>query len=204
MTELRVTPSQTIGPFFAYGLTARQYGYNYTSLADGHLAGADLHRRQQIVLSGTVFDGNGAPVTDAMLELWQPDLEGHYNRVPIEYPADNKTFVGFGRQGTGTATDARFTFTTLKPVVTHPAGRQSAGQHDAPHINVLLFMRGSLRLLCTRLYFADETEANERDSLLSTVPENRRQTLLAQPVADGHYRFDIRMQGEGETVFFDL
>jgi protocatechuate 3,4-dioxygenase, alpha subunit len=105
-------------------------------------------------------------------------------------------FSGFGRQGTGTDPDNRFIFETIKP------GPVDAEQ--APHISVIVFMRGLLTHAYTRVYFSDETEANARDPVLNSVPEDRRQTLIATREADGTYRFDIHMQGDAETVFFDV
>lgn len=196
MTPLPLTPSQTVGPFFAYGLTARQYGYDYTSLADGYVAGPALQQGEPIQITGRIFDGNGDPVSDAMVELWQADEAGQYRAGPVEYPNPPDAFTGFGRLGTGTTTDYHVAFITRKPGCT--------GTGDAPHSNVILFMRGSLRTLYTRLYFSDEPDANGQDALLNTIPADRRPTLIAQKVGNGQYTFDIHLQGLNETVFFDV
>lgn len=193
MNPLPITPSHTVGPFFAYGLTARQYGYDFTSLTNGKLTDYQL-ANQPVHIVGCVIDGAGNAISDAMIELWQADEAGQYRAEPIDYPNNANAFTGFGRLGTGTTADSRFAFLTVKP--------GSVGGL-APHINVILFMRGSLRTLYTRLYFSDETEANEQDDLLNSVAPDRRQTLIAQKT-DGGYRFDIRLQGGAETVFFDL
>ncbi|MEQ8397383.1 protocatechuate 3,4-dioxygenase subunit alpha [Thalassobaculum sp.] len=190
------TPSQTVGPYFAYGLTPEQYGYPLKAIAGGRLAD-DTAEGERIRIEGQVFDGNGAVIADAMIEIWQADAQGRYAH-PTDPRGSNSDFRGFGRFGTGTDPQNRFIFDTVKP------GAVGGGQ--APHINVVVFMRGMLLHAFTRLYFSDETEANASDTVLSAVPEDRRQTLIAQR-QDGPtctvYRFDIRMQGDAETVFFD-
>jgi protocatechuate 3,4-dioxygenase alpha subunit len=186
------TPSQTVGPFFAYGLTPEQYGYPFTSIASGEMAGEATGERIRIV--GQVIDGEGAPISDAMVELWQADEQGRY---ADREPGSNTGFSGFGRQGTGTDPEQRFVFDTVKP------GPVDAEQ--APHISVIVFMRGLLTHAYTRIYFSDEEQANARDPVLNSVPAERRHTLIAQRQDDGRtYRFDIRMQGDDETVFFDV
>ncbi|MBD0328195.1 MAG: protocatechuate 3,4-dioxygenase subunit alpha [Pyrinomonadaceae bacterium] len=195
MEKLRQTPSQTVGPFFAYSLTAEQYGYDYNSLINGLLMDNDTEG-ERIFITGNIYDGDGRTIPDAMVELWQADAQGHYRSLPINLKNDG--FTGFGRLGTGTDAQHRFQFTTTKP-------GSVAGQ--APHINVILFMRGSLRHLYTRLYFSDEAEANSKDELLKTIPEERLNTLIAQrkEYAGGTaYHFDMHMQGEKETIFFDV
>ena len=188
------TPSQTVGPFFAYGLSPEQYGYPFASIATGRMAD-EAAGAERIRIIGQVLDGEGAPVGDAMIEIWQADAQGRYaNRREA---GRNTQFTGFGRQGTGTDPESRFIFDTIKP------GPVDADQ--APHISVIVFMRGLLTHAYTRLYFSDEPQANARDPVLNSVPEDRRPTLIAMREEGGAtYRFDIRMQGEGETVFFDV
>jgi protocatechuate 3,4-dioxygenase, alpha subunit len=196
MEKLRTTPSQTIGPFFAYSLTAEQYGYDFNSLINSNLTDVNTEG-VRIFITGRILDGNGNTINDAMIELWQADPKGQYRLTPINHK--NAGFTGFGRLGTGTNAEHRFTFSTLKPA--------SISEGQAPHINVILFMRGSLRHLYTRLYFSDETKANAKDPLLIAVKPNRRNTLIAQRKdVNGQifYTFDIKIQGEGETVFFDV
>ena len=196
MEKLRQTPSQTVGPFFAYSLTAEQYGYAYNSLINGSLISPDTEG-ERIYITGNVFDGKGNTVSDAMIELWQADAQGRYRSEPINQKNDG--FTGFGRLGTGTDPQHCFRFTTIKP--------GSAGEGQAPHINVILFMRGSLHQLYTRLYFSDEAEANSKDEVLNNVPEERRNTLIAERKEYAgriDYHFDIHIQGENETVFFDV
>lgn len=190
----RQTPSQTVGPFFAYGLTPEQYGYPFASIATGRVAEDEVDGRH-IRIVGQVLDGAGTPVEDAMVEIWQADAEGRYPGAGDR--GRNTAFSGFGRHGTGTDPENRFIFDTVKP------GRVDAEQ--APHVNVIVFMRGLLTHAHTRIYFSDEAEANARDPVLNSVPEDRRATLMARRQEDGAtYRFDIRMQGDDETVFFDV
>ena len=195
MEKLRQTPSQTIGPFFAYGLTANQYGYDYNSIVTGSLIG-NAAEGEWIKIVGNVYDGNGDTVSDAMLELWQANAKGEYTKI---IKRENEGFKGFGRLGTGADPDSGFRFLTIKPGTTAP--------HQAPHIDVILFMRGSLHQLYTRIYFSDEAEANAKDELLMVVPEERRQTLIAHANINRgiqEYLFDIHMQGSRETVFFEI
>ena len=143
-------------------------------------------------LRGRVLDGNGEPVTDALVETWQADADGRF-----DHPDDPRGRVagrGFGRSET---VGGEYAVRTVKP------GRVPDGEGglQAPHVDVSVFARGLLDRLVTRLYFADETAANAEDPVLQSVPEHRRASLLAQPGDDG-YRLDIVLQGEAETVFF--
>ena len=190
------TPSQTVGPFFAYGLVPAQYGYAFASLFGPDLAQARTPGTP-IELRGRVLDGNGDAVGDAMIEIVHADAHGRHPASRAEVEASG--FRGFGRAGTGALPGHEFAFRTVKPGVT-PDGQ-------APHVNVILTMRGLLNHAFTRVYFDDETAANARDPVLLSVPEARRDTLIARrdPTAAGAvYRIDIRMQGEAETVFFDV
>jgi len=171
------TPSQTVGPYFAYGLVPQQYGYNFESLAGNDLT-KGLEGSKTITLTGKVYDGNEQPMEDAMIELWLDDGE---NRL-------------FGRYGTGTEEDKSFVFKAVKP-------KSVKGQ--APYISVILFMRGQLLHSYTRIYFEDEADLNETDEVLKAVSSERRPTLIAKKKGDG-YEFDIHMQGPLETVFFQL
>ena len=189
------TPSQTVGPFFAYGLTPELYGRS--RIADGRIAGPEVPG-EHILVTGRVLDGEGQPVPDAMLELWQADSRGRFAHPAAGGEAD---FYGFGRVGTDD--EGRYRFETVKPgPVPAPDGRR-----QAPHLALIVTARGLLGHLFTRIYFADEEEANAADPVLARVPEARRRTLLAarEPLPGGAlYRFDIHLQGENETVFFDL
>jgi protocatechuate 3,4-dioxygenase alpha subunit len=195
--RLQQTPSQTVGPYFAYGLTPEQYGYPFRAVAGAVLTDDDTSG-ERIRIVGRVLDGDGGPVPDAMIEIWQADAEGRYAH-PADQRGSNVRFKGFGRCGTGTDPEHRFVFDTIKP------GASEDGR--APHINVIVFMRGLLSHVFTRIYFADEAEANASDPVLASVEAARRHTLIAAretTPAGTFYRFDIRMQGPDETVFFDV
>ena len=169
---LKQTPSQTVGPYFAYGLTPEQYLYDYKSLAQNDLVSSD---EEHIVIRGRVFDGEENVIPDAMLEIW-----------------DNQNNL-FGRFGTGTEKDKSFVFKTKKPLST---------ERNAPFLSVILFMRGQLIHSYTRIYFSDEVK-NATDEVLSRIDNARRETLIAQK-KENYYLFDIYMQGNRETVFFDI
>lgn len=189
-----VTPSQTIGPFFAYGLTPGPYGYAHDEIHTSHLAG-DATEGEAITIEGRVFDGNGVSVHDAMVEIIQADAAGRYAREPR-----NDGFTGYGRFGTGASGkeedggDTHFRFHTVKPGATQEGA--------APFITVIVTMRGLLNHYITRLYFPDDDLST--DPVLQQVPEDRRQTLICRQLKGNRYGFDIHMQGDRETVFFDL
>jgi protocatechuate 3,4-dioxygenase alpha subunit len=190
------TPSQTVGPFFAYGLVPEQYGFQQmSSIASGDMAGADTDGTR-IRVEGRVFDAEGAVVPDAMIEVWQADSQGRHAH-PADGRGSNAGFSGFGRHGTGTDPENRFIFDTVKP--------GPIGDGQAPHLNLIVFMRGMPLHAYTRIYFPDEAEANAADPVLAVVPEDRRGTLIAakKDGADGGYVFDIHLRGDKETVFFD-
>jgi protocatechuate 3,4-dioxygenase, alpha subunit len=195
--SLKQTPSQTVGPYFAYALTPEQYGYPFPSIAGGTLVRGDTDG-ERIRIEGRVLDGEGEPVNDALVEIWQADAQGRYAH-PADPRSSNASFKGFGRTGTGADPENRFVFETVKP--------GSVDGTQAPHINVLVLMRGLLLHAGTRLYFSDERAANFKDPVLASVPPNRRDTLIAereQTSGGVVYRFDIRMQGPRETVFFEV
>lgn len=189
----RQTPSQTVGPFFSFGLAPEQYGYDFRSIA-GSAVADDSTPGARIRIFGRVYDGQGSILNDALIEIWQADAEGRYAH-PSDPRSSNAAFAGFGRTGTGTDPEKRFIFDTVMP-------GSVAGQ--APHITVIVLARGMLNHLFTRLYFEDQAEANARDPVLQSVPSDRRGTLLARRDGPATYRFDIRLQGDGETVFFDV
>lgn len=193
------TPSQTVGPYFAYGLLPHTYARR--SIATNRICKPDT-AGEHIRIVGRVFDGNGAPIEDAMLEVWQADTDGRYAS-----PADpnspllrDRSFRGFGR--TGTTPQGEFEFETIKP----GRVRGSGNALQAPHINLIVFSRGLLTHVYTRIYFDDEAAANSEDEILALVEHERRPTLIATREHDGTgivYRLDIHMQGDKETVFLE-
>ncbi len=193
MNTLLLTSSQTVGPFFAPTLLREDARRNV--LIQPETTG------ERIRIEGHVLDGDGVPVPDAMVEIWQANAHGRYN-----HPADrgsaalDPSFLGFGRSGT--AEDGSYWFETIKPGPVPFNGERM----QAPHICVTVFARGLLNHLVTRLYFEDEP-SNASDPVLQSVPADRRATLLARRQQEGNmtvYRFDIILQGPGETAFFNL
>lgn len=189
MAERGITPSQTVGPFFAYGLTPE--AYDARGIAGGTVATPD-DPGARVHVEGRVLDGAGEPVPDAMVEIWQADGEGRY-----AHPSGNAGFRGFGRVETDV--DGRFVFLTVKPGRVPGPG----GTLQAPHIAVSVFARGLLNRLATRIYFADDP-ANAEDPVLAVVSPARRATLVARREAEGVFAFDIRLHGPDETVFFEI
>jgi protocatechuate 3,4-dioxygenase, alpha subunit len=193
-----LTPSQTVGPFFAYGLTSNgQYDWNdafSNNLVTPETSG------ERIRVEGRVFDGDGQPVPDAMLEIWQADAQGRFSDPQDQRALPNSTFRGFGRCGTDPNGD--YAFDTIKPgPVPDPDGKP-----QAPHLLLAIFARGMLLHLYTRIYL-DSEAGNVADPVMALVPTERRATLIAtrQPgTGNAVYRFDIRLQGDNETVFFDI
>lgn len=185
--SLAQTPSQTVGPYFQIGLAWAYRSDLFPALP--------THDTRRLVVEGQVFDGDGAPIVDAVLELWQADPEGRF-----ETSADAADGVcGFGR----VPTDARgaFRFETVKPgrVATAGGTPQTSG---APHVSVVVSMRGLLLPVKTRIYFPADID-HAHDPVLALVPPERRHTLVAQPNGARALRWDVRMQGPEETVFFD-
>lgn len=192
-----LTPSQTVGPYFAYGLTPGSK-YEWNDAFSNDLVTPDV-TGDRIRIAGQVFDGDGAVVPDAMLEIWQADAQGRFADPQDKRALPNATFKGFGR--CGTSAKGEFAFETIKPgVVPDPDGKP-----QAPHVLLAVFARGMLLHLYTRIYFDDEAEKNAADPILALVPTERRATLIAKREAGGAtYRFDIHLQGDDETVFFDV
>jgi len=183
---LPVTGSQTVGPFFRIGMAPL---FREEFAAEG-VAGA------RVTIHGRVLDGDGMGVPDAQLEIWQADESGKYLE---EEEKGTEPFYGFGRVPTNEK--GEFRFTTIKPGCV--AGPRNSAQ--APHLVVLVFMRGLLRHLITRIYFGDEA-ANASDLILELVPEERRRTLIAnrEEASSMTYVWNVRLQGEEETAFFDV
>jgi protocatechuate 3,4-dioxygenase alpha subunit len=180
------TPSQTVGPFLSIGLPWAEGEYVVPEGTPGAFR-----------LGGSIYDGAGELVPDALIETWQADPAGRFADLHGHGgPSELEGFRGFGRSGYEEG-DGTWSVYTVKP---GPVPWLD-GRMQAPHIDVSVFARGMLHRQVTRIYFADEEEANAADPVLGAVPAERRSTLLAQPTDDG-YRFDIRLQGPDETVFF--
>jgi protocatechuate 3,4-dioxygenase alpha subunit len=193
-----ITPSQTVGPFFKYGLTPNGH-YAWNDAFTNNLVTPDISG-ERIRVEGRVFDGDGQPVSDCMLEIWQADAQGRFADPQDKRALPNSAFRGFGRCGTDP--DGAYAFDTIKPgPVPDPDGRA-----QAPHLLLAIFARGMLLHNYTRIYFDGEA-ANAADPVMALVPTERRGTLIAarQPGnGSAVYRFDIRLQGDNETVFFEV
>jgi protocatechuate 3,4-dioxygenase, alpha subunit len=183
MNILTQTPSQTLGPFFAYGLTPQQYGYDFAELLNNMQF--ESTKAPKITIVGAIYDGNGEEIPDAIVEIWQP-LDNTGQRADHE---------GIARSGTGTEAGSKFIFETIKP---------SLENGQLPFISLVVLMRGLLIHVYTRIYFDDEPVANALDYGYSQVPNKRKETLLARKTGENEYSFDIYMQGEKETVFFEF
>lgn len=179
------TPSQTVGPYYAIGLTLSNAHIEYRGAVSNRIEGAG----DRISISGKVFDGNGDEIHDAMIEILQADGDGQLS---------SDKFFGFARSETGMTDNHEFTFETVKP------GPLSS--NEAPYIAVIVYLRGLLLQAYTRIYFSDEAESNEQDAIFSQLPGDRRETLIAQrdTSEQAHYQFDIHMQGQNETLFFKV
>jgi protocatechuate 3,4-dioxygenase alpha subunit len=178
------TPSQTVGPFFAFGLPF-----------DGGERVVEPSDPDALRIEGTVFDGAGDRLDDVLIEIWQANRAGRYR-----HPEDDREelpledgFIGFGRCATDA--DGRFSFVTVKPGAVAP---------EAPHINVIVLARGLLRHLFTRIYFPDEPERNAADPLLSSLADEAVRATLIAHQRNGVLRFDIHLQGERQTAFLDV
>jgi protocatechuate 3,4-dioxygenase, alpha subunit len=192
VTIVEITPSQTVGPYLSLGLPWPQGPY----VVPEGTAGA-------IVITGQVFDGNNQPLTDALVETWQADENGRFNHPDDPRGAASSPtagFRGFGRCPTDG--QGRYRIVTVRPgCLPTPSG-----EVEAPHLDVNVFARGLLNRVVTRIYFPDETAANAVDPVLAGVDPGRRDTLIAAaaPGSASEFRFDIRLQGGKETVFFDV
>lgn len=190
--DLIPTPSQTVGPFFHFSLTSDKHCIR-------RIAGPEA-QGEKLWLTCRVFDGAGQPVNDAMIEVWQADAEGRYHSAgESEDNASGAAFSGFGRMPT--SEDGSCEFESIKPGCVPGPGDVP----QAPHLEVAVLARGLLKQLFTRIYFAGD-QANQADPVLMLMPGERRETLMAHPDPSrpAHWRFDIRLQGEQETVFFDV
>jgi protocatechuate 3,4-dioxygenase alpha subunit len=193
MKKRIATPSQTVGPFYHFALDRPEWS---DLTVDGALG-------QKIRIEGRIYDGEGVPCPDAFLEIWQADAGGKYNHPDdTQDKKPDPKFRGFGRASADK--DGVYRFTTIMPGRVPGPGNTL----QAPHINVSVFARGLLRHLVTRIYFADHAEANEVDPVLSRIEDPAvRKTIIAEKTDGGTiptYRFDVILQGEGETAFFEV
>jgi protocatechuate 3,4-dioxygenase alpha subunit len=198
---LKESPSQTAGPYVHIGCVPNFCGI--TGVFPEDLGGrmiADGVRGERITLRGQVFDGLGSPLRDALIEIWQADADGLYPSVNETRGTADPAFRGWGRSA-GDMDTGEFLFETVKPGrVPYPDGRL-----QAPHVTFWIVARGINIGLQTRMYFPDEAKANAEDPVLARVEHRARaDTLIAEKLEPGDYRFDIRLQGERETVFFDI
>lgn len=202
LSYLKETPSQTAGPYVHIGLAPGAAGFDIYDTELGKDIAGPHAKGERITIEGIVIDGTGSPIKDVLLEVWQANAQGIYAH-PESAGTVEDGFRGFGRVITDFAT-GEWTFDTVKPGPV--AGRN--GTVQAPHINLWIVARGINLGLNTRIYFDDEGDANTADPVLGLVEwENRRATLIAKRAPRGDktvYRFDIRVQGDGETVFFDI
>ena len=185
------TPSQTAGPYLHIGLTNT---HSITQIAAPGVPG------ERVRLKCRVLDVEGAPLNDAMIEIWQADASGHYNHPDAPAATEsNSRFYGFGRAATDESGACEFE--TIRPGSVPGPGDST----QAPHLNVAVFARGILLQLHTRIYFAGDP-ANDNDPVLALVPADRRDTLMARPDPKdpGCWLFDVRLRGDQETVFFDI
>ncbi len=201
LTYLKETPSQTAGPYVHIGLAPGAAGFEIFDQELGQDIVGPNAKGTRIRVEGTVLDGTGAPLKDVLIEVWQANAEGIY-----PHPADPRAgeveagFRGWGRV-ISDFDSGLWSFETVKPGPV--AGRD--GARMAPHISVWIVARGINIGLQTRIYFGDEADANAADPVLNRVEQaHRRATLIAEKTGDDNYRFDIHLQGDRETVFFDL
>ncbi|CAM3522380.1 protocatechuate 3,4-dioxygenase subunit alpha [Thalassospira profundimaris] len=202
---LKETASQTAGPYVHIGLIPNQAGFDIFENNFTNLLADENTRGERIIIEGRVIDGTGTPLRDALLEIWQANADGRYNHELDRQNSGkiDEDFRGWGRTGTDFDT-AVYRFETIKPGVV--SGRN--GKDMAPHINFWIVARGINIGLNTRMYFADEQDSNAADPVLNLIEQKtRRKTLIADRDDSGPipvYRFDIILQGDGETVFFDI
>ncbi|WP_419911576.1 protocatechuate 3,4-dioxygenase subunit alpha [Hoeflea sp.] len=200
LNRLKESPSQTAGPYVHIGCVPNFLGIGGVYESDlGKTMVNDETEGQRIAITGRVIDGTGTPLKDALLEIWQADSNGLYNSPSETRGSADPNFTGWGRQPTDLKSGV-FRFDTVKP------GRVpfTDGRLQAPHVNFWIVARGINLGLNTRMYFSDEADANAEDPVLVRIEHRVRvQTLLAEPIDDG-YRFDIHLQGDNETIFFDI
>lgn len=201
LERLKESPSQTAGPYVHIGMTPNFCGIEGVYAEDlGAVMVTDKTKGERITIRARVFDGTGAPLKDALIEIWQADAAGLYNSPSEMRGKADPEFTGWGRKATDMQT-GECVFETIKP------GRVpfKDGRKMAPHVSFWIVARGINLGLSTRMYFPEEDAANSEDPVLSRIEHRQRvATLIARRDADGAYLFDIHLQGEKETVFFDI
>ena len=192
-----ITPSQTVGPYFEYGLTPGT-SYKWNDAFGNNLVTPDVSG-ERIRIVGRIFDGDGKPISDSMLEIWQADSQGRFADPQDKRALPNSAFKGFGRCGTDAG--GGYSFHTIKPGIVPGPGEKP----QAPHILLAVYARGMTQQAMTRIYFENDP-ANAADPILALVPSDRRSTLIAKRESGDvvTYRFDVHLQGDKETVFFDV
>lgn len=200
LNQLKETAAQTAGPYVHIGCTPNFLGMTGVFPEDlGHSMVNDKAKGERITVTGHVFDGTGTPLKDALLEIWQADADGLYNSPSELRGSADPNFTGWGRQPTDLGTGV-FTFETIKP------GRVpfGDGRQQAPHISFYIVARGINLGLNTRMYFGDEEDANGEDPILGRLEHKVRVPTLIAPRQGDTYTFDIYLQGDRETIFFDI
>lgn len=201
LNDLKETPSQTAGPYVHIGCTPNVAGISGVYESDpGSVMITGPAEGGAITIRGAVFDGTGTPLRDALVEIWQADANGLYNSPAETRGTADPHFTGWGRSACDMET-GEFSFETVRPgPVPYTDGRP-----QAPHITFWIVARGINVGLHTRMYFEDEPAANAADPILTRIEQQSRvPTLLAKREGEGQYRFDIRLQGDDETIFFDM
>lgn len=200
LDRLKETPSQTAGPYVHIGLTPNFSGIAGVYAEDlGTGMVNDKTKGERITIVGQVIDGSGTPLKDALIEIWQADADGLYNSPSEMRGSADPNFTGWGRCASD-YDSGEFRFETIKP------GRvpYKDGRPMAPHVSFWIVARGINLGLHTRMYFGDEEKANAEDPVLARIEHKVRVPTLIAPREGNTYRFDIRLQGEKETVFFDI
>jgi protocatechuate 3,4-dioxygenase alpha subunit len=200
LNRLKETPSQTAGPYVHIGCVPNFSGITGVYPEDlGSTMVNDKTKGERITIRGNVIDGSGTPLRDALLEIWQADADGLYNSPSEMRGTADPNFTGWGRSPTDMQT-GEYVFHTIKPgKVPFRDGRPMA-----PHVTFWIVARGINLGLQTRMYFGDEKEANEADPILSRIEHRVRVPTLIAPREGDTYRFDIHLQGDKETIFFDI
>ncbi len=204
LDRLKETPSQTAGPYVHIGCTPNTCGIDGVFPEDlGSRMVSDATEGERIRIVGRVFDGVGTVLKDAMVELWQADAAGLYPSPSETRGTADPNFSGFGRSA-GDMTTGEFVFETIKP----GSVPFKDGRPQAPHVTVWIVARGINLGLHTRMYFGDEAAANDADPILARIEHQTRVATLIAPRSEedgvATYRFDIRLQGPDETIFFDI